>query len=259
MKAAILAGGMGSRLQEFTTVIPKPMVEIGHRPILWHIMKGYAHHGVTEFVLALGYKGSLIKQFFVDYPRLTSSMRVDLRSGAVMIPNPRHENWIVDLIDTGEFAQTGARLSRLKAFIGESTFFLTYGDGVSDVDLDALLAFHRRMGRVATLTAVRPPARFGALDIRDNAVTRFAEKPLGGSGWVSGGFFVCERKIFDYISDADDCVLEHEPMERLARDGQLAAYEHTGFWHSMDTLRDMNMLNDMWRSGSPAWKTWAGE
>lgn len=259
MKAAILAGGMGSRLQEFTTLVPKPMVEIGHRPILWHIMKGYARHGVKDFAIALGYKGNLIKQFFVDYPRLTSSLRVDLRTGEVSIPHPRHEDWLVDLVDTGETAQTGARLARLRDHVGDGTFFLTYGDGVSDVDLHALLAFHRRMGRTVTLTAVRPPARFGALDIQDNCVARFAEKPLGGSGWVSGGFFVCEPKIFDYVTAADDCVLEHEPMERLARDGQLAAYQHTGFWHSMDTLRDVNTLNDMWRSGRPAWKTWDGE
>lgn len=258
MKAAILAGGMGTRLQEFTTLIPKPMVEIGHRPILWHIVKGYAHHGVREFAIALGYKGNLIKQFFVDYPRIASSIRVDIRNGEVAIPNPRHEDWIVDLVDTGETAQTGARLARLKAFLGRETFFLTYGDGVSDVDLGALLAFHRRMGRVATLTAVRPPARFGALDIHDSAVARFAEKPLGGGGWASGGFFVCEPAIFDYVTDADDCVLEHEPMERLARDGQLSAYEHTGFWHSMDTMRDVATLNEMWRSGYPAWKTWTG-
>lgn len=258
MKAAILAGGMGTRLQEFTTLIPKPMVEIGHRPILWHIMKGYAHHGVRDFVVALGYKGHVIKQFFVDYPRITSSLRVNLETGAVSIPEPRHENWVVDLVDTGEGAQTGARLARLRKFLGGETFFLTYGDGVSDVDIGALLAFHRRMGRVATVTAIRPPARFGALDIADGLVTEFAEKPHDGGGWVNGGFFVCEPGIFDYVTAEDGCVFEHDPLERLASDGQLAAYQHAGFWRSMDTVRDVNTLNEMWQSGDPAWKTWNG-
>jgi len=256
MKTAILAGGMGTRLQEFTTLVPKPMVEIGSRPVLWHIMKGYAHHGIREFVVALGYKGHVIKQFFVDYPCITSSIRVDLETGAVSIPSPRHENWIVDLVDTGEYAQTGARLARLRDHLGKDTFLLTYGDGVSDVDVTALLAFHHRMGRIATLTAVRPPARFGALDIQDGTVGRFTEKPHDGGGWVNGGFFVCEPQIFDYVTLEDGCILEHEPMERLARDGQLAAFQHEGFWHSMDTVRDVGMLNGLWNAGTAAWKTW---
>jgi glucose-1-phosphate cytidylyltransferase len=257
MKAAILAGGMGTRLQEFTNIIPKPMVEIGSRPILWHIMKGYAQHGVGEFVVALGYKGHVIKQFFVDYPRITSSLRVNLKTGAVSIPSPQHEDWIVDLVDTGESAQTGTRLLRLREYLGNETFLLTYGDGVSDVDIGALLDFHRRMGRVATLTAVRPPARFGALDINEGTVDRFTEKPHDGGGWVNGGFFVCEPRIFDYLDAGDDCIFEHEPMERLVRDGQLAAFQHQGFWHSMDTVRDVSALNGMWNAGTPAWKTWA--
>jgi glucose-1-phosphate cytidylyltransferase len=257
MKAAILAGGMGTRLQEFTTLIPKPMVEIGARPILWHIMKGYAQHGVREFTLALGYKGNIIKQFFIDYPRLTGSVRVDLGRGEISVPAPRHEDWVVDLVDTGEAAQTGARLARLKSYLGKETFFLTYGDGVSNVDFSALLAFHRRMGRLVTLTAVRPPARFGALNIEGGAVKQFMEKPQDSSGWVNGGFFVCEPKIFDYVTDQDGCVLEHKPMERLACNGQIAAFQHSGFWHSMDTVRDVGALNEMWKSGRPVWKTWS--
>lgn len=257
MKAAILAGGMGTRLQEFTTLIPKPMVEIGARPILWHIMKGYAQHGVREFTLALGYKGNIIKQFFIDYPRLTGSVRVDLGHGEISVPAPRHEDWVVDLVDTGEAAQTGARLARLKSYLGKETFFLTYGDGVSNVDFSALLAFHRRMGRLATLTAVRPPARFGALRIDDQMVSQFSEKPHDGDGWVNGGFFVCEPAIFDYVSPEDTCVLEHAPLERLAQDGQLAAFQHSDFWHSMDTIRDVHVLNELWKSGRAAWKNWS--
>ncbi|MDE2184664.1 MAG: glucose-1-phosphate cytidylyltransferase [Alphaproteobacteria bacterium] len=257
MKAAILAGGMGTRLQEFTTLVPKPMVEIGARPILWHIMKGYAQSGVRDFCVALGYKGHIIKRFFVDYPQFSSDLRVDIGSGEVSLTSNKRENWVVELADTGEGAQTGARLARLKSYLSGETFFLTYGDGVSDVDFHALLEFHRRSGRIATLTAVHPPARFGALDLQGHAVTRFTEKPQDGVGWVSGGFFVCEPKIFDYVDDRDQCVLEHEPLRRLAQDGQLAAFRHEGFWHSMDTVRDVETLNELWRSGRSPWKTWA--
>jgi len=256
MKTAILAGGMGTRLQEYTSLIPKPMVEIGERPILWHIMKGYAHFGVRDFCIALGYKGEIIKRFFLDYAALTSNVRVDLASGAVSYAHGGQEDWAVDLVDTGAAAQTGARLARLKPYLAGETFFLTYGDGVSDVDLDALLAFHRKSGCVMTLTAVRPPARFGSLDLADGRVARFAEKPKDGGGWVNGGFFVCEPEIFDFVEDRDDCIFEHGPMERLAREGKLAGYRHDGFWHSMDTMRDVNALNQIWRDGGAAWKIW---
>lgn len=256
MKAVILAGGLGTRLQEFTTVIPKPMVEIGNRPILWHIMKGYAHCGVKDFVIALGYKGHVVKQFFMDYSRLNGSARVDLGTGEIKTHEPCKEDWRIDLVDTGEKSQTGCRLANLKSYIGNETFFMTYGDGVSDIDVNALLAFHRKSGRAVTLTAIRPPARFGALKIEDGIVQNFAEKPRDGGGWVSGGFFVCEPSVFDYVTQDDACVFEHEPMERLAREGQLAAFQHHGFWSSMDTVRDVNALNDMWRAGPAPWKTW---
>ena len=257
MKAAILAGGMGTRLQEFTTLVPKPMVEIGTRPILWHIMKGYARLGVRDFCVALGYKGHIIKRYFVDYPQHSSNLRVDLGAGTTSLMSNKREDWLIDLIDTGETAQTGARLARLKPYLAGGTFFLTYGDGVSDIDFGALLEFHRRAGRLVTLTAVRPPARFGALDLDGDVVTRFTEKPHDSVGWVNGGFFVCEPGIFDYVEDLDGCVLEHQPLQRLARDGQLAAFKHHGFWHSMDTVRDVDALNDLWKSGRPPWKTWA--
>lgn len=255
MIAAILAGGMGTRMQEITTVIPKPMVEIGHRPILWHIMKSYRTAGVREFAVALGYRGQVIKQFFLDQARLAGDLRVDLANGAVTGNRPE-EDWIVNLLETGAKAQTGARLARMKALLGKEPFFLTYGDGISNVDHEALLAFHRRTGRIATLTAVRPPARFGALHLSGDMVDRFSEKPLEGEDWVNGGFFVCEPGIFDYVTDDDDCVLEREPLERLARDGQLAAFHHEGFWHSMDTARDVQTLNGIWANGDAAWKLW---
>jgi len=256
MIAAILAGGMGTRMQEITTVTPKPMVEIGHRPVLWHIMKSYRAAGVREFAIALGYRGEVIKQFFIDQAHLAGDLRIDLATGTVSGRRPE-EDWIVNLLETGATAQTGARLARMKPQLGRQTFFLTYGDGVSNVDLQALLAFHRRAGRIATLTAVRPPARFGALRLSGSRVDRFSEKPLDGEDWVNGGFFVCEPAIFDYVDEADDCILEREPLERLARDGQLAAYHHEGFWRSMDTARDQQALNEIWLRGDAPWKTWA--
>lgn len=256
MIAAILAGGYGTRLQEHTTVVPKPMVEIGGRPIIWHIMKTYAEFGVDRFAVALGYKGSVIKEFFVNYARQMNSIRVDLHMGTVDILERQHERWTVDLLDTGMSAQTGARLARMKDLLGKETFFLTYGDGVSDVNIGELLEFHRHMGRAVTLTAVRPPARFGALHIENGAVDRFMEKPKEDGGWINGGFMVCEPRIFDYLNSDDECVLEREPMERLAADGQLAAYQHPGFWQSMDTVRDMQLLNETWNAGSPPWKRW---
>lgn len=255
MIAAILAGGMGTRMQEFTTVVPKPMVEIGHHPILWHIMKTYRMAGIREFCVALGYRGDVIKQFFSDYARLGGNLRVDLAAG-ITTGSRTGEDWIINLIETGATAQTGARLARLKAFLGKEPFFLTYGDGVSNVDFKALLEFHRRSGRIATLTAVRPPARFGALHLSKGLVDRFSEKPVDGEDWVNGGFFVCEPTIFDYVTEKDNCVLEREPLERLAADGQLAAFRHDGFWQSMDTIRDVQTLNGLWSSGAAPWKNW---
>lgn len=255
MMAAILAGGMGTRMQEITAVVPKPMVEIGNRPILWHIMKSYRAAGVREFVVALGYRGQVIKQFFLDQARLAGDIRIDLATGGVTGCRPE-EDWVVNLLETGAAAQTGARLARMKAYLGKETFFLTYGDGVANVDIPALLAFHRRTGRIATLTAVRPPARFGALHLTGDLVDRFSEKPLEGEDWVNGGFFVCEPSIFDYVDESDDCVLEREPLERLARDGQLAAFHHAGFWASMDTVRDQQALNAIWARGNAPWKNW---
>ncbi len=256
MKTGILAGGTGTRLQELTALVPKPMVEIGSRPILWHIMKIFSGHGFQHFCVALGYKGHLIKEFFVNYPRLVNSLRVDLGTGAVSIHEQQHENWVVDLIETGAAAQTGARLARLKRILGAEAFFFTYGDGVGSVDLRALLDFHRRMGRIATVTAVRPPAKFGALDLDGSLVGQFTEKPVAGEGWVNGGFYVFEPRVFDYLSEHEGCVLERDPLENLARDDQLAAFKHPGFWHCMDTIRDVDLLNDLWRSGTAPWKIW---
>ena len=255
MIAAILAGGMGTRMQEITTVVPKPMVEIGHRPILWHIMKSYRAAGVKDFAIALGYRGHVIKQFFLDHARMSGDLRIDMATGAVTGGLPE-EDWIIDLLETGSTAQTGARLARMKAHLGKETFFLTYGDGVANIDFQSLLAFHRRAGRIATLTAVRPPARFGALHLSGDLVDRFSEKPLDGEDWVNGGFFVCEPAIFDYVDEGDDCILEREPLERLARNGQLAAFHHPGFWASMDTVRDQQALNAIWSKGDAPWKNW---
>lgn len=258
MIAAILAGGMGTRLQEYTAVIPKPMVEIGARPILWHIMKSYSSFGVRDFCVALGYKGHVIKKFFADYPMLMSNLHVDLARGSITMPEGNVEDWVIDLVDTGAQAQTGARVAKLKRYLDKEPFFLTYGDGVADVDLNKLLECHRRSGKAMTLTAVQPPARFGALDIKDGAVEQFMEKPHGEGGWINGGFFVCEPRVFDYVTEEDGCIFEHEPMERLARDGELAAYQHSGFWHSMDTVRDVEALNHLWQAGNPPWRSWVG-
>jgi len=257
MKVAILAGGSGSRLSEETVSKPKPMVEIGGRPLLWHIMKHYARYGHGEFVVALGYKGEYIKKYFVDYSSLSSDLTVSLQEGAVQ----RHQNgngsedWVIELIDTGVNSQTGGRIKRLAPAIGNSTFMLTWGDGVSNVDLDDLLAFHRAHGKLATLTAVRPPARFGHIELDGDQIVEFSEKPQTGEGWINGAFFVLEPKVFDYI-EGDETRFELEPLEALAAEGQLMAYRHLDFWQCMDTLRDKLLLEELWAEGSAPWKTW---
>jgi glucose-1-phosphate cytidylyltransferase len=255
MKVVILAGGLGTRLAEETEVKPKPMVEVGGHPILWHIMKHYGHHGFKEFYLALGYKGEVIKRYFLDYSALSGDVTVRLRSGTVEVRGGDAEDWTVHLVDTGPATLTGGRVRRLQAHVGATTFMATYGDGVGDVDLTDLLRFHRAHGKLATLTAVRPPARFGSLVLDGDAVVRFTEKPQIGEGWINGGFLVLEPGVFDYLH-GDTTSLEADTMERLAADGELAAYRHDGFWQCMDTLRDLRLLQALWEGGKPPWRVW---
>lgn len=255
MKVGILAGGVGTRLVEETEVKPKPMVEIGGRPILWHIMRHYAHFGFKDFVVALGYKGEVIKKYMVDYSSLNSNLTVKLNTGRVDIHSGYRPDWTVDLVDTGMATLTGGRIKRLQPYLGDETFMLTWGDGVSDVNLCDLLEFHKKHGKLATLTAVRPPARFGHLVFQGDQVAQFSEKPQTMEGWINGAFFVLEPGVFDYI-DGDDTQWEKEPMERLAADGQLMAYRHTSFWQCMDTLRDKKMLEELWHTGKAPWKIW---
>ena len=255
MKVAILAGGLGTRLSEETVVKPKPMVEIGPWPILWHIMKHYAHYGLKEFFLALGYKGEVIKRYFLDYYSLKGSITIELVRGTVQVHEEECEDWVVHLMNTGLETNTGGRVKRLEPWLRDGTFMATYGDGVCDVDLRDLLGFHRAQGRIATVTAVRPPARFGGLIFEDNLVREFTEKPQIGEGWINGGFLVFEPAVFEYIT-SDDTSLEADVLERLAADGQLAAYRHERFWQCMDTLRDKRLLDDLWARGSAPWKVW---
>jgi len=255
LKVVILAGGLGSRLAEETEVKPKPMVEIGGRPILWHIMKIYAHHGFKEFIIALGYKGDVIKRYFLDLYNLSGSLQIDFSTGKVDRETESPEDWRVQLAETGLETQTGGRLKRVKPYVHDTTFMLTYGDGVSDVDLPALLRFHRSQGRIATVTAARPPARFGALVFDGDRVMSFTEKPQIGEGWINGGFFVFEPGIFDYL-EGDQTNLEAEALPRLARDGQLVAYRHEGFWLCMDTLREKRLLENLWQNEQAPWKDW---
>jgi glucose-1-phosphate cytidylyltransferase len=255
MKCVILAGGLGTRLAEETELRPKPMVEIGGRPILWHIMKHYAHHGVREFFIALGYKGEEIKRYFLEYYSLSNDLTVDLRSGAVT-PHHRHaEDWTVHLIDTGYATLTGGRVKRLQEYLQDGTFMVTYGDGVSDLDIGALLDFHRRTGTIATVTAVRPPARFGGLFFDGDRVSGFTEKAQAGEGWINGGYIVFEPAIFQYLA-GDESGLELDGLESLASAGQLSAYKHDGFWQCMDTMRDKRQLESIWSSGQAPWKVW---
>lgn len=256
MKVVILAGGLGTRLAEETEVVPKPMVEVGGRPILWHIMKHYAQHGFDEFVVALGYKGESIKRYFLDYHRLECSFAVHTGSGDVMRRGACRDDWVVHLIDTGLHTITGGRLKRLAPVLGRETFLMTYGDGVANVNITELVEFHRRHGKLATVTAVRPPARFGSLEFEGDRVVRFAEKPQVGEGWINGGFFVLEPAVLQYI-DGDDTHFEREPLERLAEDGELCAYRHPDFWQCMDTLRDKRYLESLWNSGKAPWRVWS--
>lgn len=255
MKVVILAGGLGTRLSEETELKPKPMVEIGGRPILWHILKHYAHHGFNEFFVALGYKGEEIKRYFLDYASLNGSMSIHLNSGKVETYNKQCEDWTLHLMDTGQDTLTGGRVKRLEPWLKDGTFMVTYGDGVSDVDLPALLKFHRSHGKIATLTAVRPPARFGGIVFDGNMVAEFTEKPQIGEGWINGGFLVFEPEIFRYL-DGDKTTLEADAMEKLAADRQLAAFRHDRFWQCMDTLRDKRLLESHWKAGTAPWKLW---
>jgi glucose-1-phosphate cytidylyltransferase len=256
VKVAILAGGVGSRLAEETEAKPKPMVEIGGKPILWHIMKHYAKHGFKDFVIALGYKGEYIKKYMLDYATLSSNLTVDFKRAEVVRQNGGGPvDWRVDLVDTGLETATGGRIKRLQPLLGNERFMLTWGDGVSNVDLHKLLDFHRAHGKLATVTAVRPPARFGRLELDGDNVSEFSEKPQLGEGWINGAFFVLEPAVFDYV-DGDATQWEREPLERLAREGQLMAYRHESFWQCMDTLRDRKLLEQLWESGNPPWKTW---
>lgn len=255
MKTVILVGGFGTRLAEETTVRPKPMVEIGGRPILWHIMNIYAAYGFKEFVLACGYKGEIIKEYFRGFHFHDADLTIDLKSGDIHVHSNRTPDWRVTLLDTGIQTQTGGRIKRCRQAIGNETFLATYGDGVGDVNIGELLKFHRSHGRLATVTAVRPPARFGELTYEGDQVLNFSEKPQTGAGWINGGFYVFEPGVFDYI-ESDSSALENQPLPKLAKDGQLMAFWHKGFWQPMDTLREKHLLETMWQEGKAPWKVW---
>lgn len=256
MKAVILAGGLGTRLAEESDSKPKPMVEIGGRPLIWHIMKTYAHHGIKDFVICLGYKGYVIKEFFFNYYRHMSNMDIDLKQGTYQILDSQSEDWRITLIDTGPETMTGGRLKRVAPYLDNETFCLTYGDGLADIDITAELNFHRQQRKFATVAAVQPPGRFGVLNIgNQHQVTSFEEKPSDEIGWVNGGFFVLEPPVIEYIKD-DETSWEHEPLANLARDGQLTAFQHTGFWQPCDTLRDKRVLEKLWNEGHAPWKLW---
>lgn len=257
MKVGILAGGRGTRLAEETEIRPKPMVEIGGHPILWHIMKQYSHFGFEEFVVALGYKSGYIKRFFTEYTSLEGHLSVDLGSGEVVADRPPDgEKWRIELIDTGRWTNTGGRIKRIGPYLGDETFMLTWGDGVSNVDLNGLLDFHRSHGKLATVTAVRPPARFGRLELDGDTVLHFSEKPQLEAGWINGAFFVLEPEVLDFI-EGDSTQFEHEPLSQLAEAKQLVAYRHDGFWQCMDTVRDKKLLQELWEEEAAPWKVWA--
>lgn len=257
MKVVLLAGGLGTRLSEETDVRPKPMVEVGGKPILWHIMKTYSYYGFNEFVVLLGYKGYYIKEYFANYFLHQSDVTFDISTGEMEILNNASEPWKITLLDTGLNSMTGGRIKRAQEFIGDEAFMLTYGDGVSDVDINELLEFHKKHGKSVTMTSAQPDGRFGALNIDEkNQVLEFQEKPKGDGGWINAGFFVCEPKVFDYITEGDSTVFEQSPLQNLAKDGEIFTYRHSGFWKPMDTLRDKQQLQKMWESEKAPWKVW---
>lgn len=255
MKAIILAGGLGSRISEETSIKPKPMVEIGGKPILWHIMKTYSFYGINEFIICCGYKGYIIKEYFANYFLHMSDVTFDMLHNKMEVHQNNVEPWRVTLVDTGEHTMTGGRLARVRDYIGNEDFCCTYGDGVGDVNIRELIAFHKKMGLKATMTAVQPPGRFGALNLVENKITSFQEKPVGDGGWINGGFFVCSPDVLNYI-DGDETLWEQEPLEKLAKENNLSAYFHNGFWQPMDTLRDKNQLEELWASNKAPWKVW---
>ena len=256
MKVVILAGGLGTRLAEETEFKPKPIVEIGGKPIIWHIMKIYSHYGLKDFIICLGYKGYLIKEYFLNYNAHMSDFTVSLEDGSVQTHNSMAEPWKVTLINTGDNSMTGGRIKRVRDYIGDKDFCLTYGDGVATVDIAKLIADHKRMGKLATVTAVQPPGRFGSLQLSDEkVVTGFQEKPIGDGGWINGGFFVLNPKVIDYI-EGDSTIFEQAPLRRLAAEHQLYAHQHAGFWQPMDTIRDKQNLEELWSSGNPPWRVW---
>lgn len=256
MKAVILAGGLGTRLSEETSLKPKPMVEIGGMPILWHIMKSYSHHGINDFVICCGYKGYVIKEYFANYFLHQSDVTFDMRNNTMDVHHKRAEPWTVTLVDTGEDSMTGGRLGRVRKYIeNDEMFCFTYGDGVGDIDIGASIAFHKQHGRAATLTATYPPGRFGALDIKSGQVMNFKEKPKGDGAMINGGFFILSPKVLGYLG-GDDTVWEQAPLQKLAEDGELMAFEHQGFWQPMDTLRDKHLLEELWATGKAPWKKW---
>ena len=254
-KVVILAGGMGTRISEESHLRPKPMIEIGGKPILWHIMKIYSYYGVNNFVICLGYKGYVIKEYFANYALHTSDVTFDMARNQVEVHHRHTEPWVVTLVDTGEATKTGGRIKRIQPYVGNNTFCLTYGDGVSDVPIDQLLAHHHDQKKIATVTAIQPPGRYGALEIEEHQVSRFQEKPAGDNAWINGGFFVLEPQIFDYI-EGDQTSFESQPLLKLVEDRQLNAFKHRGFWQAMDTLRDKNYLEELWNSGRAPWQTW---
>jgi glucose-1-phosphate cytidylyltransferase len=255
MKAVILAGGLGTRISEETHLKPKPMLEIGGRPILWHVMKIYAAHGINDFVICAGYRGYVIKEYFANYFLHMSDVTFDMAQNRMEVHQRRSEPWRVTVVDTGDATMTGGRLKRVRDYVGSGTFCFTYGDGVGSINVSESIAFHRRMGRLATVTAVQPPGRYGSLVIEEGAVRQFQEKPQGDGAWINGGFFVLEPEAIDHVAD-DDTIWERGPMEALAKASQLAAYEHRGFWQPMDTLRDKTLLEELWASGKAPWMVW---
>ena len=255
MKTVILAGGYGTRISEETHLKPKPMIEVGGMPILWHIMKSYSSYGINDFIIACGYKGYIIKEYFANYFLHMSDVTFDMKNNSMEVHHKFVEPWTITLVDTGLDTMTGGRLKRIKEYVEDETFCFTYGDGLSDIDISSLISFHKNQKTFGTATAVQPPGRFGKLEINNERITSFTEKPIGDGAWINGGFFVLEPKVFDYIEN-DETIWEKQPLEKLASENQLSAFKHNGFWQPLDTLRDKNLLEDMWSSGNAPWKKW---